>query len=631
MVFMIIEVKLSKATVRYSILFLFLGILTFSTIYFFNVPKGNSQIQIGDTNLDEEKEKPIEKIIYTPNSKNDCIDGKCSLKIYSDMMFSDSNGTLLIDTKSLKNSEFNYAFFINKTEDKNYPVEVIDYNLTSITLKFTITDSQIKKDIPLDIYETSNTTNKYLSTNLKSQTVGTIENTYIISSTMIGKTLKFGSNSTTIQLQPNTTNLMYDMGSGSLSGSNCDPSGAAISDASYSSVATAENTYWNHSMVGASVSFNSWRYSCIRFVYNLTYMPNGVTINSMNWTWEGYHQIVNFGAGAGTAKDYYIKNLTSGSYLDSGDYSTSEARYYINKSNVNSNFYNTSALSMYGLRSAGQCVTGAGCVNAGINILTDYTLLEIAYTLPDTTFPTYTNNESTVANNTAVNTGASINYSAKWSDDISLDKCVNSSKVNTSGSWVNGTWASAGTGGWTNYSVYFPAEQSSNLTVKIYCNDTSNNMNVTGLMYWYNVSSQQTYVSISLSTDLTNGITFGSLDPLDVNTSSSTCDEMQCNITVSADTTVNVDIKTKVNAYLTNGANTIQTEYWNSSTVEQPTNPLAQFSTSYDTTNLVGENIAANGVVIFNTWVSVPELKAPGTYNNTISFCAEETGESACT
>jgi len=99
--------------------------------------------------------------------------------------------------------------------------------------------------------------------------------------------------------------------------------------------------------------------------------------------------------------------------------------------------------------------------------------------------PTYTNFGSDYTNNTAVNGGSILTYYAKWIDNIQLDKCVNSSKINTSGSWTNGTWASAGTGNWTNYTVKFPAEVGSNYTVKIYCNDTSGYMNVTGTLFWW--------------------------------------------------------------------------------------------------------------------------------------------------
>jgi len=82
-----------------------------------------------------------------------------------------------------------------------------------------------------------------------------------------------------------------------------------------------------------------------------------------------------------------------------------------------------------------------------------------------------------------------LTYYAQWSDNIQLDKCMNSSKINTSGTWTNGTWASVSTGNWTNYTIAFPVEQGSNLTVKIYCNDTSGNMNVTGTLFWWNVTN----------------------------------------------------------------------------------------------------------------------------------------------
>jgi hypothetical protein len=95
---------------------------------------------------------------------------------------------------------------------------------------------------------------------------------------------------------------------------------------------------------------------------------------------------------------------------------------------------------------------------------------------------------------------------------------------------------------------------------------------------------------------------------------------------------VNVDILTKVNAYLTRqgGTETISTQYWNSSTTQQPANPAYQFSTSYDYTNKVASNIAKGTNVIFNSWLTVPVGQITGIYNNTIYFCADQTGTTNC-
>jgi len=103
--------------------------------------------------------------------------------------------------------------------------------------------------------------------------------------------------------------------------------------------------------------------------------------------------------------------------------------------------------------------------------------------------PTWSNLGSTPENNTAVNTATELNISALWTDNIQIDKCWNSSRINTSGDWINATASGIGAGNWINYTYYFSNEQGSNITMKIYCNDTSNNVNVTDVWYWWNVTA----------------------------------------------------------------------------------------------------------------------------------------------
>ena len=140
------------------------------------------------------------------------------------------------------------------------------------------------------------------------------------------------------------------------------------------------------------------------------------------------------------------------------------------------------------------------------------------------------------------------------------------------------------------------------------------------------------YVAIALTTPLASGVQFGNLDPGTNDNPSSTCTNYACNITVSSDTNVNVDIVTKVNAYLTRqgGTETIETQYWNSSLIQQPSTPAYQFQTSYDYTNKVASNLEPGSNVIFDTWLTIPSGQKAGVYNNTIYFCACETGTSNC-
>lgn len=120
----------------------------------------------------------------------------------------------------------------------------------------------------------------------------------------------------------------------------------------------------------------------------------------------------------------------------------------------------------------------------------------------DTTSPTFSNMGSNVTNNTAVNTGTPINISAQWNDNVALSMYVNANKTNTSGSWVNRTWNSFTTGNWSNFTIIFPSEQGSNITLRIYANDSSDNQNVTGTWYWWNVSKASVPLVLENNTSL---------------------------------------------------------------------------------------------------------------------------------
>ena len=140
-----------------------------------------------------------------------------------------------------------------------------------------------------------------------------------------------------------------------------------------------------------------------------------------------------------------------------------------------------------------------------------------------------------------------------------------------------------------------------------------------------------TYVSISLTNTLQGGVQFGNLNPGTTNSSSTTCAGLACNITVSVDSNVNVDLKIKDNAPLTSGSNTIPNSgyYFNTSATAQPVLPA---QSSLDTTyyEFATGVSGTNGVSVIQFWLNVPSTQAPGTYNNTISFCGEEAGTTTC-
>jgi len=145
------------------------------------------------------------------------------------------------------------------------------------------------------------------------------------------------------------------------------------------------------------------------------------------------------------------------------------------------------------------------------------------------------------------------------------------------------------------------------------------------------------YISIALSIPLAEGVQFGSLDPGTSNQSSSTCTSLACNVSVSSDTNVNVDIVLKVNAPLTKTATGTQISnvnyLWNSTdgTLQPGLTPDAYvISTTYDYTNKVGSNVAPGFLRTWQAWLSIPTGQEAGNYNNTLSFCGTETGTTNC-
>jgi len=143
------------------------------------------------------------------------------------------------------------------------------------------------------------------------------------------------------------------------------------------------------------------------------------------------------------------------------------------------------------------------------------------------------------------------------------------------------------------------------------------------------------YVSIVLSPNLAAGVQFGNLDPGTYDNPAINCGNNLCNITVSSDSNVNVDIVMKANAPLTRqgGTDIIPNSgyTWNASTSPTiPGLPGYALQTTYDYTNKVGSNLEPGTTQIWKAWLDIPGGQKAGTYNNTLYFCGQETGTQNC-
>ncbi len=101
------------------------------------------------------KNKSIEarktiKTEYNFDSKYEEFDNGKGKITYGDL-YADSNGTTIENAKSLMNCEFCSNIKLTVQEDSKYPVKVIDYNYTTITIELKVGITEIGKSIPIEV------------------------------------------------------------------------------------------------------------------------------------------------------------------------------------------------------------------------------------------------------------------------------------------------------------------------------------------------------------------------------------------------------------------------------------------------------------------------------------------------
>lgn len=159
-----------------------------------------------------------QNIIYTPSTETSCLNGICNKVLYSGVKFveEDSQWKRVENVQSLKGKGFDIIYLEN---DEKYPIEVLDFNYSSITLKFNPKGFKIfSEDVPLRVWDIKdensskkdfkNTYGKIKDENI---TFGLLEQEEIRTYDFgMGKILEFGFNSTTIILQDADTENLED-------------------------------------------------------------------------------------------------------------------------------------------------------------------------------------------------------------------------------------------------------------------------------------------------------------------------------------------------------------------------------------------------------------------------------------
>lgn len=170
--------------------------------FFANSTRGVDPVWLGVKSI-VKKEYTIdsEKIFYDDNTVNHVL--------YGIPIFSDAIGSKLKDLISIKNCEFCDTFKIDKDLDSDYPLDVIDYNMTSIIVCLNATAKKYKDLIPLEIYDKNNESIKYKEDKIKFNSKIDIQcYTYDFD---IDKVLKFGPNSTKVSLSAQSGYFLQDV------------------------------------------------------------------------------------------------------------------------------------------------------------------------------------------------------------------------------------------------------------------------------------------------------------------------------------------------------------------------------------------------------------------------------------
>ena len=100
-------------------------------------------------------------IIHTSTTDTSCINGKCTLTLYSGIrnVYEDGEWKRAGQAKSLKDNGF-YIEYLEKNND--FIIDIIDFNYSSITVVLSISNPmQTGKDIPLRIWRFDEVKNEY--------------------------------------------------------------------------------------------------------------------------------------------------------------------------------------------------------------------------------------------------------------------------------------------------------------------------------------------------------------------------------------------------------------------------------------------------------------------------------------
>jgi hypothetical protein len=203
----------------------------------------------------------------------------------------------------------------------------------------------------------------------------------------------------------------------------------------------------------------------------------------------------------------------------------------------------------------------------------------------------------------------------------------------------------AGATNWSNVTKTVNSTTGATIAWCVYANDTSNNWNSTSCSspFTYNTTGA-TFISISISRALMDGIMFGTINPNTndnpaLNNTNGAGGGTAYNITIDASTTVDVDLYNDASGDLVSGSyiiglgNVTNQANTTSNTGENlvSTGSIA-LSTTYSIIGSICQNLVANSNCWISYWLDSPTAQPPGNYNTTYEYCAVQnsTGYGQC-
>jgi len=450
------------------------------------------------------KEKTIIKTKYTASTEDtEYSDGTHNLVLYSGRRFieEDNKWKKIEEAKSLMGA---YKLVID--EDKKYPVKVIDYNYTSMTIDFNVADTELNKDIPIKVYNKNNEIDLSVSipqVKFNSKTA----KRHILTipkekGSILGQEIKWGEGSTTINFSISTSSddAEEKAGSTATAVNGCDSDavneycGFRWAGVTIPNGATINTAYFNPTIYYSTYDEPNHNITFEDALNPPTFSTGALNVSnriktSNNVTWSSadlgcpavfeYHRLT-------SCATFVMPDLSSivQELVDSYDYSSGSSMVLIIQGSADAS--RDLDLGQY----------DSGVANSA--------WLNITYTAAsgDTTIPSFSLNSTNASSITYNGTDIQINLTIK--DDSNISAYTLSHNDTGDGTWKNETIIhlnpSYNVSMVWNYSIVNFSKTGGTMGWKVWANDTLNNINISDIYTFLVQSASMSIVWLNTTT-----------------------------------------------------------------------------------------------------------------------------------